>query len=392
MPKLVNPNLQFLCDSLYNCKRGVILSGSSRSGKTYSCVDFIVYLCAKVETNCTINIIKETYRSFKTTLYDDFNRRLPDYGLSSPFQNRQEVSTFKIFGSKINLLGADSESVAHGVSCDYFYINEALDVSKAIFDQAEMRCRKMWFIDFNPKFTDHWVYSNVQQRPDVGFLKTTFKDNPFVSEPEKRKILSYEPTEENLHQGTADQYLWKVYGLGEAAAPEGLIFQNIKFIDHFPENIENIYYGMDFGYTMSPSTLVKVGILGGDMFIKYCFYEPTNSPNELIPLVRQVITNETVWSDPSGESGGRGMISECRRVGLNVYASNSFPGSIKYGIGIMKKYKIHVVDDVNSRREFTNYRHSTVKQGGHVITLDEPIDDFNHGIDAARMACIMNRL
>jgi hypothetical protein len=108
-PVIKNKNLRFLYDSLQAGKRGVLLEGSSRSGKTWDSIDFIIYLCASVETKATINIIKESYNSFKTTLYDDFNRRLPDYGLKSPFADRRDVSTFKLFGNKINLLGADDE-------------------------------------------------------------------------------------------------------------------------------------------------------------------------------------------------------------------------------------------------------------------------------------------
>lgn len=150
MGKFISPNLRLLV----NHHRanviekepeggGVSLEGSSRSMKTWSSVDFIVKLCSQNETDATINIIKETYSSFKTTLYDDFNRRLPMFGIQSPFAERQEVSTFKLFGNKINLLGADSETVLHGVSSDYTYYNEILDISKQAFDQTEMRCRKI---------------------------------------------------------------------------------------------------------------------------------------------------------------------------------------------------------------------------------------------------------
>jgi len=257
MERVVNPNLQYLHDN-FRTKRGVILSGSSRSGKTWSSVDFLIWLCT-IETGITVNIIKESYNSFKTTLYDDFNRRLPDFGVASPFSQKQEVQSFRLFGNKINLMGADNPSKFHGASCDYFYINEALDVQQDVFDQLEMRCRKFWWMDFNPKFTDHWIYDKIQSRDDVGYLSTTFHDNPNVSDAEKRKILSYEPTEANIRQGTADDYMWNVYGLGLRSAPEGLIFQHVTWIDKFPENIEKIYHGCDFGYTQDPTALVKMG-------------------------------------------------------------------------------------------------------------------------------------
>lgn len=378
----INPNLKHLYNS-HKEKRGVILEGSSRSGKTWSSVDFIVYLCTK-NNGLTINIIKETYKSFKTTLYDDFNRRLPMMGIRSPFQNRQEVSTFKLFGNKVNLLGADSESIAHGVSCDYFYINEALDVAQGIFDQAEMRCRKFWWMDYNPKYTDHWIYNSVQPRQDVAFLKTTFKDNPYVSEPERRKILSYEPTEQNIQNGTADEYMWNVYGLGLRSAPEGLIFQHVTWLNKFPDNIERVYYGLDFGYTLSPSALSRVGVDGSNIYLEALHYGPTTTENELIPILKQHCDGKIVWAD----SADPGMIGKLRAANLQVYGANKFHGSIKYGISILKKYKIHLIDHAGVRREQSNYKFKEING----IRLDEPIDDFNHFFDACRMAAIMNRL
>ena len=102
------------------------------------------------------------------------------------------------------------------------------------------------------KFSDHYVYDKFCLRKDLAFLKTTFIDNPYISANEKRKILSYEPTPANIQQGTADDYLWNVYGLGLRSAPEGLIFQHVTWLNEFPKNIEKIYFGSDIGKTNSP--------------------------------------------------------------------------------------------------------------------------------------------
>ena len=265
MKRKINKNFRFLHDSclnqkydgdnLVNGKRGAVLEGSSRSGKTTSSIDFIIYLCVRHETNCVINIVKETYNEFKTTLYNDFSKRLNDFGLDNPFERSKEVTSFKIFSNKINLLGADKPSKFHGAQCDYLYINEALPVSKAIFDQAEMRCKKFWWMDYNPSVTEHWIFNSIVPRPDVGFLHSTFEDNPFISVQEKNKILSYEPTEENEESGTSDKFMWDVYGLGKRGAMKGLIFGNVKYIDEFPDIA--FTYGLDFGFTADPTALVK---------------------------------------------------------------------------------------------------------------------------------------
>ena len=369
MSRAINPNLRILTKTA-KTHRGLILEGSSRSGKTWSSIDFLIYLTSKTKQPLVINIIKETYNSFKTTLYDDFDKRLPMYGIKSPFADRKEVDSFKLFGSKINLMGADKPSKFHGASCDYFWINESLDISQEIFDQSEMRCRTFWWMDFNPKLSDHWLFERVEHREDVLLFKSTFKDNPHISDPERNKILSYEPVEKNIKSGTADDYMWKVYGLGERCAPEGLIFKNVTWIRDFPKDIEQIYYGIDFGYTNDPTALVKMGRNGNNIYVQSLHYSPTENSGLLIEMLKQKVPNENVWAD----SADPGMIADARQAGLKVFAVKKFAGSIKYGIQLLNRFKLHFVDCPELRREQANYCYKVV-QG---IQLNEPIDKFNH--------------
>jgi len=214
---LINPNLSFLSKQLRHKERselfsayqkkqisyeqyqaecqtrgiksGLLLEGSSRSGKTTAAIDFQVMLTSTFETNATINVIRDTYNSFKTTLYDDYAKRLSDFGIvDNPFLRKQEISTFKLFGNRVNFLGADGDlSKFMGAGSDYVYFNEVLDIPKEVFDQATMRCRKFWFADFNPKYADHYIFNSVMPRSDVGYLKTTYWFGFKISQPTSRK-------------------------------------------------------------------------------------------------------------------------------------------------------------------------------------------------------------
>lgn len=471
MSRIVNPNLAFLHAELKHKKRsellalydskqidfeefkelclqhdvksGVVLEGSSRAFKTISSLDFIVWICSTVETGSVINIMKETYTSFKTTIYNDVDWRFPQFNIKSPFQGKQEVKSFQLYGNKITLLGADSESAQLGVGCDYLYMNEALDISKEVRNQAMQRCRKFWWMDYNPKAFEHDIYTQTVGRKDVGFLKTTYKDNYQIAPSERTQIESYQPVElcniaiffgskdedeskkhtaiqralkydcdvnkdkfpiqdikeltrckYNEETGTTNKYMWMVYGLGERMAPEGLIFPNVTWIKEFPKECENIYWGTDFGYTVDPSTLVKVGVIGTNMFLESKFYQPTPTPLDYLNLLGANVDKETtVWADPSGEYGGRGYISECQRAGYSVYGANVFKGSIEYGLSIMKKYKLHIVDCPEMRKEQAGYCRAKAKVNGVWVMTDSPIDKDNHAIgDAPRMTCIMNQL
>ena len=377
----LNPNLQQLVNSYRAGKRGVVLEVSSRSGKTWSSIDFIINAASIPGSKFTFNIIKETYNSFKTTLYDDFNRRLPMFGVHSPFDGVKEVQSFWLFNSKVNLIGADKSSTKHGVSADFVWINEALDVSKAVFDQSEMRCRKFWWMDYNPKFTDHWIYSDVAGRDDVDFLKTTFLDNPGVSDAERSKILSYQDNERNRANGTVDLYMWEVYGLGCRAARNGLIFPDVTYIDRFPDGIDKVVYGMDFGYTNDPTAIVKAGRIDDRLYLERMLYQPTENIGILAPLYDAVVGRQAhCWAD----SADPGMISDLRKRGFSCFAVTKFPGSIKYGIDKIKQYKVHIVRSPEFRKEQENYCWNEING----ILLNEPIDKFCHLWDAVRYAVV----
>ena len=396
MNRQINPNFLHLRQSLNDKKTGAILEGSTRSGKTWASIYFLLYICTRVEvdTQCTIHILKETYNSYKTTLFDDFNRILPLFGIPSPFEGRKEISTFWILGHKINLLGADSSSTALGSSCDYLWANELLDVQKEVFNQKKQRCRKFWWGDYNPKYTDHYVYDSICTRSDVSFLKTTFLDNPHITRNEKIEVLAYEPThpddrdlpEEkrrphpiNIKQGTADKYMWKVYGLGERSAREGLIFPNVTWIDVFPSEIERETYGMDFGYTNDPTALVHAGLFGKNLYLDLRLYEPTENVDILEPLLSNIITKkDRVWAD----SENPGMISDLRKMGYLVLGVRKFKGSIVYGIDLLKRFKIHIVRSPEFRKEQENYAWKMFNG----IKLNVPEDKHNHAWDASRYA------
>lgn len=396
MSNVYNPNLLHLENSYRTKKAGALLEGSSRSGKTWSGVDFVVWLCS-VLNNKTLNIIRETHNSFNTTLYEDINRRFPAFGLTSPFVDTKTVTNFKLYSNQINFLGADNQASVVGIGSDITWYNEMLDVPNWAFDQTEMRCRDFWWGDYNPKSTDSYVYTKVASRDDVALLITTFLDNPHISRAEKRKILSYEPTHPddrklipskrrphpiNVKNGTADDYMWNVYGLGLRSAPEGLIFQYVNWIECWPDGIEKVYYGNDYGWENNPTTIVKVGVSGRDMYLEKVAYAPTPSVNQYFPMLDALPKDYQLVADPGG--GGSGMISEARRKGYRIISANKFPGSIMYGLSVMKKYRIHIVDCPEWRREQANYKRRVVNG----IKMDEPVDAFNDLWDAARYVAL----
>ena len=298
----------------------------------------------------------------------------------NPFQRLKEVQSFKIFSNKINLIGADQPSKFHGAGCDFFYINEAIPIQQAIFDQLEMRCRRFWFMDYNPSVSDHWIFNRLEKRDDVVFFHSTMLNNPYIGKWEKKKIQGYEPTPENIAAGTADDYMWSAYGLGLRASPTGLVYPNVTWIDEFPDDIEEVNYGLDPG-TNSPTAIVKVGREGRNLYIQKLFYSPVPDPETMAKIVKEFISlDDHIWVD----SANPGIISHLRLKGITALAVRKFNGSVEYGINLVKSYKLHLVRDPDLKREQENYKWREING----IRLNEPVKEFDHIWDGVRYICL----
>ena len=397
---------------------GCILEGSSRSGKTWSGIDIIIWLCCIVheKEGCTINIYRETYNEFKGTLYDDFKRRLDDFGLPNKFKDTDEIKSFRIGNSKISFLGDGK----HGGGCDYAFFNEAMMIDKHVFDQVEMRCRKFWWMDYNPSFTHHWVFTNVENRKDVGFLRTTFKDNmDYITPNELNKILGYEPWEpdtyyvdeygilmyegeeidekhqppehvENTESGTADESMWCIYGLGLRGAMKGVILTRVKYIDEWPSHLPPAY-GLDFGFTADPTALDKYGREGNNVYIEVLIYEPIdNAPDlDLMLTAVGVSKDDPITADSADRYVKSGkdatyMVRELFDLGWEI-SKVSKTKNIVYWLNKFKGCTIHVVKNHLShyfKTEQQNYKWKEING----IMINQPIDGFDHAITAGRYA------
>lgn len=424
-----SPNYKLLYDSINSQKwgfndkgkpmllsgyAGAVLEGSSRSTKTWSGIDIIIYLCTNKhkDKGCSINIYRETYNEFKTTLYDDFKRRLDDFELDNPFHRAKEIKSFKIGKSTVNFLGDGK----FGGGCDYAFFNEVMFIDFEIFKQVKMRCRIFWWMDFNPCYTDHWVFDSVIPRPDVAYIRTTFKDNPHISPNELNEILGYEPwlpnsyevTDDgvfyqgqpisetnqppihktNVDNGTYSEFDWKVYGLGLRGAMKGVIFNSLTWIDEFPD-IDYIYAN-DFGFTADPNAFGRYAEDENNIFVELLIYQSIETPEELAETYKAlgVEQNKPIVCDSSDKYTGENkgtveMVAGLQNNGYPEAFKVSKKKSIMYWILSMKKKKIHVVKNhlwENVKKERENYKFKEING----ILINQPIDKYNHFWDMAR--------
>jgi PBSX family phage terminase large subunit len=362
------------------------LEGSSGAAKTWGAIDFILQYCRiNAGQNKRITIGRETYRDCMETIAYDFIKRLKMiewydkncHTLSHP-------QKYELLGNSIEFTGWSSNGQPSKRQ-DVLWFNEILESKEEDFKQYNQRTNEVVIFDWNPKTSEHWVYNKLLDRPDCKYKHCLMLDNPFLPEGQRNEILAYEPTPENVKNGTADDYMWKVYGLGIRTNPQGLIFKHVNWLDEFPKDMD-YSYGMDFGFVNDPTVIVKYAETPSDIFIEYLCYEPIDNPYAIDEFATKAginkylpVTADSADKYTAENKGTVQMVRDLKNLGWNIRKVNKNK-SIIYWLGSMNRKRINVVRSVFAQREFSNYKYREING----LVVNEPIDKFNHGIDAAR--------
>lgn len=365
--------------------------GGSRSSKTVSLIQYLLYrsydnaLKGRKE-KFTIARLKMTW--LRATLLKDFEWIIREYNIpiKPDFNPRRHDQEYTIFENEWMFTGLDEKMKLHGRKQDRVWINEAMECNIEDFMQLEMRTQKEIILDYNPMSLNHWIYE-LDKRPECRVIKSTQIDNDFLPDGIRKRILSFEPTPENIRRGTADQYYWDVYGLGKRAVQKGRIFTRVSYADEFPKECKWTIYGLDFGYTNDPTALVKVGLFEGKLYVMQLIYETglTNVPgidgdkeNIHSKFEQLGISDE---DEIIADSAEQKSIKELKKHGWNVKPAEKGPDSVKNGIDTLKRYEIVIVNSPDLDKEFQNYKWAEDKNGN---LSNKPVDSYNHGIDSIR--------
>jgi phage terminase large subunit len=366
----------------------IILKGGSRSGKTIAIIQALIFIVQKRGLRATVWRKRRVWA--KSTVYYDTEQYLKKAELYDAGAHNKSDLTFQIGDGTLEFNGLDDAQKLHGLTQDIAWLNEGIEATLNDLDQLEMRTNELILIDLNPTEEESWVY-DLENRNDVLMIHSTFRDNAFLPDTVIRKILSYEPTAFNIQQGTANEYKWKVYGLGVAAKREGLVFPRWELIDEYPTESKTLGYGLDFGFFPDPAALGRAGLLNGRLVLDEMLYE-TELNNIIIPGREELPSIEgrlvelgiSKRDDIIADSAAKSNISELKGVGYSIIPVAKYAGSVKDGIELMNHYAPFYVTSrsVNLVRELKNYMYK--KNFATDKFLKEPIDDYNHLLDLFR--------
>ena len=352
----------------------VVNQGGTRSGKTYSLLQLLIVKAFKNKGK-VFTIVRKSLPSLKMTAYRDFFEILNSLNLYSETDHNKSDYTYNLNGNLFEFVSLDQPQKKRGARRDFLFCNEANELTWEDFFQLLVRTTDKIWLDYNPSDSFHWIYDKLLIRDDVSYIQSTYKDNPFL---EKTIVDEIERL-----QGTDDDY-WRIYGLGERGLSRATVFQ-FKMADDPKGKL--VSFGLDFGFTNDPTSLVQVYKDGDDLYIHEMMYHTQLTNYDISEKFTELgLTRyDEIWADSAEPKS----IEELHRMGWNVRPTAKGADSIMAGIDILKRHKIYVTKGSdNVVREFQNYKWQEDKNGN---LLNKPIDKFNHAIDAVRYATF-NRL
>lgn len=346
--------------------------GSSRSAKTYNTVIWIVCQCLAVPKT-TVSICRATLPSLKGSVLRDFIEILQRIGeYNDKCYNKTDLIYTFPNGSWVEFFSCDNETKLRGRKRKILFVNEANELKFLEWQQLQLRTTQFSIIDYNPSFSDeHWI-CEVNKDPRTYHFISTYKDNPFL---EQKVIDEIESLKRKNYS------LWQIYGLGQQAQVEGLVFRNVDVVERIPETgyRRRRFLGVDFGYTNDPTAIVDVLIEEETktLYIDELCYRTSMLTSDIVAELKPQGAVKVI-----SESADPRLVQEIYRAGINIHPVVKYQGSVEAGLTKMQEYKIVITKhSTNVIKEFRNYTYSQDKEGKW---LNTPIDVWNHAIDAIR--------
>ncbi len=346
------------------------VAGGASAGKTISIIQILMDKAQSDTTPTLTSITSESMPHLKRGAMRDFLNIMEQHNYFNPARWNKSDSTYTFeTGSKIEFFSLDMPHKVRGPRRQRLFINEANNIPQETFDQLEIRTDQEVWLDWNPT-NEFWFYTDIKdKRDDVNFEILTYKDNEGL----QPSIV------ESIERRKGNKNWWLVYGMGQLGEVESRIYKNWQIIDSIPHEARLERYGLDFGFSNDPSSLVAVYKHNDGWIIDELIYS-TGLTNPKIASFILNLPKALVIADSAEPKS----IAEIAAHGILISGARKGQDSVLYGIQFVQDQKISVTkNSVNTIKEYRNYLWMT---DNNDKIINEPIGIMDHSMSAIRYA------
>jgi len=378
----------------WNCrKRYRVVKGSRASKKSKNMAQWVICKMMEYPLANTL-VIRKTERTLRDSCYSDLVWAIHNLGVEKWW--RTTVSPLEITytptGQKILFRGMDdplklaSISVPKGYLC-WVWIEEAYEITREEdFDTLDESIRgempdglfKQITLTLNPWNEHHWIKARFFDTPsdDTLTMTTNYTCNEWLDKADLKLF-------EDMKVRNPRRY--QVAGLGNWGVVDGLVYENWKEQVFLLTEVKDAVTccGLDFGYTQDPSAFVLAFLNKNEkiLWIWDEMYQKGLSNRKIYDTITEMgYSKEKI----TGDSAEPKSIDELKGYGLRITGAKKGRDSVMNGIQWIQDLEIRIHPRcVNFLTEIQNYQWKEDKFGKKI---NEPVDDFNHLMDALRYA------
>lgn len=368
--------------------------GGGSSGKSHGVIQKVVLKALKDwKYPRRILWLRKVQSTIKDSLFEDVKDCLINFGiwemcLWNKTDNKVELPNGAVFLFK----GLDNpEKIKSIKGISDIVMEEASEFTLNDYTQLTLRLRerkhvnKQIFLMFNPVSKLNWVYKyffeHGEPMENVMIRQSSYRDNKFLDE----------MTRQNLELlANRNPAYYKIYALGEFATLDKLVFPkyekrliNKDELRHLPS-----YFGLDFGYVNDPSAFIhsKIDVKKKKIYIIEEYVKQGMLNDEIANVIKQLGYSKEIITADSAEQKSIAEISnhDITRIRSAMKGKDSIISGIQY----LNQFDI-VIDErcFKTIEELDNYTWKKDKNTGEYY--NEPVDTYNHCIDALRYSVEM---
>lgn len=363
--------------------------GGASSGKSHGVFQKIVIKALKDwKKPRKILVLRKVGATVRDSVFADVQATLSYFGILN--MCKVNMSAFRIElpnGAEFIFKGMDNpEKIKSIKGISDVVMEEASEFTLDDYTQLTLRLRdkahkqKQIYLMFNPVSKANWVYNAffVKKPKNTVVYQTTYKDNRFLDA----------VTRENIEElANRNEAYYKIYALGEFATLDKLVFPKYTKALLNKDDLRQItsYFGLDYGFINDPSAFMHVKI--DDDYKKLYVVEEYVKKGLTNDKIAESITALGHAKEPiRADSAEKKSNQELRNLGISrVIDVKKGAGSVMQGIQYLLQYE-WIVDErcVKTIEELENYTWKKDKATNEYI--NEPVDSYNHCLDAIRYA------
>lgn len=363
--------------------------GGASSGKSHGVIQKVVFKSLQAwKYPRKVLFLRKVGSSVYDSIFEDVKQCLEAWGLLGACKVNNSAYRIELpNGAQFIFKGLDNpEKIKSIKGISDVVMEEASEFTLDDYTQLTLRLRdkkhpnKQIYLMFNPVSKVNWVYNAffVKKPKNTVIYQTTYKDNRFLDE----------VTKENIEElANRNEAYYKIYALGEFATLDKLVFPKYKKQLLNKEKLKQFpsYFGLDYGFINDPSAFmhIKIDDENRRLYIMEEYVRKGLTNDKIAEAIKVLgYSKEIIRADSAEKKSNQ----ELRNLDIpRVIDVMKGPGSVMQGIQYILQYEI-IVDErcVKTIEELENYTWKKDRATNEYI--NEPVDSYNHCLDAMRYA------